>query len=657
MPDGGHGIVSWLSKALWSPRAQERLKTPLPQVVPFKYSTRPVYSFEDWDRRVPPPLGRLWWSKGETGGAGRGPVSYAPDHNALKSAWAMGLWGSRLGQPAWKSKADQALRLWLAAPGLAPRQYDPDAQVYTLDDDADAGWASGTWATVWIRTRTDRPPHPEAASRIGSLVSLAERAVAGSRPMFDFLAEVVRTEALPAHVRDRARRVIARSEAGAGSSLETRLAHRLARCEAVGDDPSEAEALADELALRQSVWERPGMPVDWFGSIGPALHRSPADDLALLLMRAGAATGRQDLFERGVASLRSAFAVFREAAASLNGVRVAGDLPANCLAVGAAGPDLDPVPAGFDAGEGAMLAHATYALERFGSLYIHPDGWSVGVDAVALAEDGAVISLLVNNPRPYLGEFPVTVRRGQSLEEPVQPEERLAVSRIDLDWDGKGLVVTAVPSLPTLRPDETAGRFRFLPSGPVVPARVGARGFEARISLAEFRDGPVEFEGRIGKARLRSRPALLLTRPELRQSAPAPRGYVRTGGLARVWSPVRGQLGTGDDGQSDAPNAGLVGSLRSAPFLATPFRMRFILAGQGTANLKVVAEDDGAELWSSRPPAAPAPTEIDFGRWAGRLVRLVFDDSTPEGWIEVREPTWIPATGPVSRKPRSPATR
>lgn len=634
------GLGRWISQTLWNPRGAARLRTPLPQVVPFKYSTRPVYTLQDWDRQAAPLDGRVWWSRGPVGGAGTGEVSYAPDRNAVRAAWAMGLWGERLGQPSWRNRAGQALELWLSSESPAPAQYDPATEAFSGKSDEDAGWASGFWAAVSLQTRRDGPADPRLISRIEALVEHAEQVTEGSRVLFDFLAETVRSDSLPAALRGRARAALERVTLGPRADLETRLSWRLALFESGGADPDLVGTLADELALKQSVWERPGKPVDWFGSLGTALDRQPADDRSLLLLRAGAATGRRDLFERGVASLRSAFAVFRESAAGLNGVRVEGDIPLNGIAIGAASLSQAPYYAGFDGGEGAMLALATYALERFGSVYVHPDGWSCGVDAVGLSEAGDALSLLVNNPRPYLGEFPVTVRRGATVEEPTQARDPIAVSRIDLGWREGRLVLTAVPSVTVLRPGATTGVFRFLPNGPSWPARVGERGLEAVVSIGEFRQGMVEFEGQVSSSPVRSRPTILRVSPEFDLSVPAPIGWSRTGDLARAWFPVRGYASTGDDGQSELPNASLKGKLTSAPFLATPSLLKFKLAGQGDARVRIVDETEGGELWSASPANEATVQVIDLRPWVGRTVRLILEDDSPVGWVELRDPTW-----------------
>ncbi|MCW5938797.1 MAG: hypothetical protein KF884_05380 [Fimbriimonadaceae bacterium] len=642
LPAGSLGLGRWISEATWNPRGVARLRIPLPQVVPFKYSTRPVYTLQEWDRQAVPLDGRVWWSRGNIGGAGTGAVSYGAKQNALRAAWAMGLWGERLGQPAWRNRASQALELWLSAESPAPAQYDPGTEAFSEQSDWEAGWASGHWAALWLQTRRDGLPDPRLTSRIEALVEKAERETVGSRPLFDFLAEAHRTDTLPEVLRERAQGALEKVRPGPDADLETRLAWRLALCESVGADSSAVEELADELVLKQSVWERPGKPADWFGSMGAALDRQPSDDRSLLLLRAGVATGRRDLFERGVASLRSALAVFRESAASLNGVRVEGDVPLNGVAVGAASLEQSPTYAGFDAGEGAMLALATYALERFGSVYIHPSGWSCGVDAVELSEAGDPLSLLVNNPRPYRGEFPVKLRRGPTSDEPVLARDPVAVSRIELGWDGGLLKLTAVPSAAAMRPGETTGVFRFLPAGPVVPARTGARGFEATMKLGNFRQGLVEFEGKIGSFPVRTRPSILRVSPEFELAVPAPVGWLRTGDLARVWYPVRGHASTGDDGQSELPNSGLKGKLTSAPFLATPSLLKFTLAGQGGTRLRLVDETEGGELWSASPSDKPTAKEIDLEPWAGRMVRLILEDESAEGWVELRDPVWTP---------------
>ena len=154
-----------------------------------------------------------------------------------------------------------------------------------------------------------------------------------------------------------------------------------------------AERAADYLGLYQSVWQ-PEFIVTAYGFGGFVSQNSDAEWLdmrqcraAEALVRLGLASARKDLLERGVAAMRSGFALTHHERIIRNGV-----FPHPMYPVGLSpeNMDHDGIPqcclrSGCDWGEGGALASAAELLRQLGSLYIDIDrGIAVGVDGVAV---------------------------------------------------------------------------------------------------------------------------------------------------------------------------------------------------------------------------------------------------------------------------------
>ncbi len=189
---------------------------------------------------------------------------------------------------------------------------------------------------------------------------------------------------------------------------------------------SVAEQVADYLSLYQSVWQPPFIITAYaFG--GFISQNSDAEWLDMrqclcgeALVRIGKLTGRQDLLERGVAALRSAFSLINHPRHIANGIF---PMPSYPLGITAENIDHEGLPqlplrSGSDWGEGGALASAAEVLRQIGGIYLDLEkNIAVGVDGVSVKSfrrveqhlDLEVNNLLASLSLPYEKSFPVEV--------------------------------------------------------------------------------------------------------------------------------------------------------------------------------------------------------------------------------------------------------
>jgi len=176
-----------------------------------------------------------------------------------------------------------------------------------------------------------------------------------------------------------------------------------------------AEAVADYSLFYQASWQPNFINTAYaFGGF-----RSQNSDAEWLDMRSSGfaeafaelaeLTNRQDLLERAVAAMRSAFAAINHPRNVQNGVFRFPRYP-----VGLEPENIDheglpqvPLRSGFDWGEGGALAGAATLLRKFGGVYIDvPHQLAIGIDGVAVKDfsvSGRMLKLTLQN---QLAELP-----------------------------------------------------------------------------------------------------------------------------------------------------------------------------------------------------------------------------------------------------------
>jgi hypothetical protein len=220
-----------------------------------------------------------------------------------------------------------------------------------------------------------------------------------------------------------------------------------------------AEQVADYLNLYQSVWQPPFIITAYaFG--GFISQNSDAEWLDMrqclcgeALVRIGVVTGRQDLLERGVAALRSAFSVINHPRHIANGI-----FPTPSYPLGITAENIDheglpqlPLRSGSDWGEGGALASAAEVLRQIGGVYVDFEkNTHVGVDGVSVKTvrrteqrlDIEIDNLLSRLVMPYersfpadlliaglpAGEYQLSINRGPSTNISVNGPTRVAIT-------------------------------------------------------------------------------------------------------------------------------------------------------------------------------------------------------------------------------------
>ena len=231
--------------------------------------------------------------------------------------------------------------------------------------------------------------------------------------------------------------------------------------ESTGNDAilTAAEQVADYLNLYQSVWQPPFIITAYaFG--GFISQNSDAEWLDMrqclcgeALVRLGVVTGRQDLLERGVAALRSAFSVINHPRHIANGI-----FPTPSYPLGITAENIDheglpqlPLRSGSDWGEGGALASVAEVLQQIGGVYVDFEkNTHVGVDGVSVKEvrrteqriDIEIDNLLSRLAMPYensfltdlliaglpRGEYQLSINKGRSTNISIDGPTRVAIT-------------------------------------------------------------------------------------------------------------------------------------------------------------------------------------------------------------------------------------
>jgi hypothetical protein len=143
----------------------------------------------------------------------------------------------------------------------------------------------------------------------------------------------------------------------------------------------------DIMALYQNVWSLPWIKAAYtFGGFG--VQNSDGEFLdarqsqfGCTLADFGAALGRRDYFERGVAAVRASMTLINHPLHAENGLYPNPNYPPGLQPenTGHGGTDQQNGRTGFDWGEGSGLAGMAWLLHKYGSTYKAPD-WTVLVD-------------------------------------------------------------------------------------------------------------------------------------------------------------------------------------------------------------------------------------------------------------------------------------
>lgn len=637
-PLGDHAAIDF-----WRASGEPRLDRALPQTMPFSEYARTTIPAA-LDEAVPgSPSGKAYFEIEVDGvkvaaASGAKPTAIGIGANPARTAWGLRWWGEffKSQRTPWASKGDlmaglalEALRRagdargagaafepktlrWIGAPTLAERAA---TWVHLLKYSRRYGWRRDE-VESGARSETGR------ISRVGPFEGwMAAELARVSRP----------EEAEPLIALVEQARLDSSTPWAAQASAECAL-FLLQTGDSIPRRVAAARA-AGSLARYQYAWTPPGLgAIAPFGSFTDGSLRANSafsGSFGVTLLRLGAALGRRDVFQRGVAALRSSVANLSYPLAIDNMVFPNPGLPTG---LGVPGSNFDgrdrPAPrAGFDDTEGPIFAGLAEALDEFGGAFRHREGWSEGIDGVRLA-GGAVEQLLRLNPTPWTGVRPVDVVASDgSRQAGVQPTQPFAFRRIEgRTIEGRSWAV-AIPAMGLFGGQARAITGSVaLPDGTTRPAVVVPEGVGVQLDPTSATGGPLRFEVRIDGRRVPTASGRVWFDSNL-EIGP---GWHAQGDLSQPygeWATPAG--GRTIDTRGAAGREGrATGTVYSPRFSVTGRGVAFRLEGPASPNLGVVLEDavTGAILRAANPTGQARTVRWPTVEAMGRMLRLRFVD-------------------------------
>ncbi|MBS1714683.1 MAG: hypothetical protein JST30_10150 [Armatimonadetes bacterium] len=641
----------------WTNFGHKRMSTALPQCMPFSGYTKNAYALKpsgEEEESEPAEGEGPWWDaelSGREVGAPRQPgfVSWDARGNAAKAAWGMYWWGQTLKIKTWQERGREYFALTMAAPmknGRLPSRFDLSRKTWDYERvlPVQEATTSTTMTTLrWIRAWLDRWPDDADERTARSLAAefFRHRTSTGDHDptVLAFAEEVQATATWGEDVHAQAKKVTDASESGGsrfdlsswpGSNLGDSVRRASGRTSKA--DLAALVRAVDTAAFGQSVLDDPRLDVPTFGTLalaGMSGRTSDVGDTALDLMRAGAMLDRQDVFERGVALLRSLFSRTTDPTHTLNGL---GPLDGDNL--GRTGENLNLGTGeavgrrSFETGEGSFLADCARALDEFGGLYVHSSGWAVGVDGCVPGRDDGPVSILTLNPRPYAGPHQVDAVSG-SQRRSTEARRNPGIADLRIEAKEGRLVVVATPAVlaPDQRSADPAGTFS---SGAWrAKATISSLGFEALLPVDARTKRTIAFQGRVsGTAVAKSKtfrfdpPATLTSGWDFATTGVRPIvPSLTTDGSAMV--------STGDDGQGHEVPLRL-GSVKSFDFVATGGKVSFVVRADVKTGVRLIDATSGNALHEIKGPAS-AKVEWALGTYLGKTLRIELEDRSGNG--------------------------
>ncbi len=596
---------------LWKRDGEQRVIKPLPQTVPFRYYTRPAYDI---------PADQ-WWTGEIDGMKVRAPKSKSPTSAAdlARFAWGLRWWGDYLQQGAWTNNANEVMNLVATA-----------TQGRTSFDTSNGTWVGGVagevgaaiWANRYITvfetaTESEYVDFVSAtATRVLNRPSTIEahvflRELAASNPS----AEVMLPDVNIADAKTLMDRALLANEFA-------RLAPR-----ALGG------RLLEDVFLRQAIWQPPTVAgTEVFGAIRDE-HQLTIDQAlwAPVLLEAAVRVGDAALAKRAVAALRAPLALFNHQTYGASGIWLPRSLGLHRAAAwfdaGTFGPE-----APIAEGSGRILASLAWVTHKFGSVYTSEEGWTIGIDAIEVDENGGFCSAFSHNPLAFQSVFPfLHVDDSKNARtELTDPVPATALRDVRLALDEGGPYVVALTGYVVVGNQAPTGLFDF--GGEKVAAAVFARGIGARPPIG-WSGGPVTFNGSTSGRHLAFATQYLNIGPPPVTEA-WPRGWRRLLGLRDIAWRRSERLSTADDGKGGKSDV-LQGQIESQSFLNPGLALRMrVRASNSNVRVEVIDVSMGVPIAAVSSPPNEQVT-VDLRELRGATLRLRLVDESTSGSIEV----------------------
>ncbi len=649
------------NRFLWARDGAERFLSPLPQTVPFRYYTKPTY-----DQQTSGNGKAQWWTSPDTAAEMRAPVAadgnarLTADANLTRFAYGMKWWGEELQQAAWHIRADEVMNLIVSAPersGMTPVSFDTSTNSWRFES-FDVG---ATAVTARFKLKYAEAFSHKSEDMLVEQVTRAARyllamSLNGSSALFlqEFTqSAAIKDEKLKAEVQAflsanqpslRALGEIYSAQSMAPSVETVSAALYLART----DGQAIASQMVDQMFLHQALWQPTTVRgTEIFGAfVGEHFSEESQSEYSADLLEAVITLGRRDFADRAVAALRAPLALFAHGTHGISGMAY----PSYILTFtsspwfGANGQAEFGPWRGLAEGIGQSLTSLALVTDKFGSMYTHKDGWTMGIDGISIV-DGVTYSSFSHNPLAFEGVFPyehvdASVDDRTSLRDPgLFP----AMRSLTLVQQEDGLYVLALPGFTALNARDTlSGSFLFA-DGTTKRAEFLPTGLGAKTSAEELAMGPVSFQGTYEKIALFVKQTSLLANPP----APGlawPMGWRRMRGLSdviatSVASDGKPILSTADDGLG-ARAAALTGVIESQQFMLTETGLKFTLLGKpdSAAYVELIDPKTGSVI-ASIQKQSEGPEEVTWELYdlVGQSVVFRLVDESKTGYVEVRD--------------------
>ena len=663
--------VAFVGAFLWRTYGRDRLDLPLPQTVPFQFYSKQAMGFPIFPGETMPNLDsgatNAWWTDEIDGVPMRALVSSTGnatldvDANFVRVAWGIRWWGTKYRQGSWVEMADEMLNLALSAPidaDQAATAFNMTSKSWRREEwDVDGLAQTGIWLNRIARDFPNAPRIDDIQRRVEliqeglrsrratplSALFMSERLLGIAAGPSVEMARIMtwqlnNAETLESLAEEALRQVVE------PSTENFALALALLRSD-FGDEEL-ARRILQRALLRQSVWSVPGAEsYDPFGALmsSTAIAESRQAVFAPSILYAAAGLGDRVLFERGVAAVRASLGLMYFGTNVLNGFTLPGAFRSARVAT-TVFPDFSAGVGdwrGSAAGAGQLIACLADVAAEYGALYIHSNGWGVGIDGLA-AERNGIVNALTRNPRPYQSSFIVELVDDLMgvRTQIAAPPPSIGIRSIKVAAHEGRPVVTAAPSFVVIGgASDLRGTFTF-GDGSKLQAQLLPVGFGAFVDAKLLSHGPVSFEGIFKDTLLAFGPVNLYIDAPSELLAPLPSGWRRTGDLATT--AVGGAflndqplLSTADDGFGGQENS-LQGTIESRPFLVQSDTVQYDLLGSLNTKLYIeivdVSTDEPLQL-AKKVSDGPEAVTWDMTEFRGRIVVLRLVDLTGEGWI------------------------
>ncbi len=649
------------NRHLWNRDGAERFLSPLPQTVPFRYYTKPTY---DIGSAVDQP--GSWWVSPNEDAAMRAPLGadgqakLTAGANLARFAYGMKWWAVELQQVPWADNADEVMNLIVSAPQrskMTPVAFDTATSSWRFEP-FDVG---ATAVTARFKLKFAESSTYMGAEKLSKQVVQAARELMGTSPngtsalfLLEFSkSNVISDKAAKSdaadYLEDSRASLVALAglyaRQGTAPSVET-VSTALYMARTGGH--AAASRLVDQLFLWQALWQPTTVKgTEVFGAfVGEHFSEESQSEYSADLLDTVLTLGRREYGDRAIAALRAPLGLFAHGTHGISGMYFPSFIKAfrSSPWFGLNGQAEFGQWRGVAEGVGQTLTSLAQVTDKFGSLYTHKDGWTIGIDGITIV-DGVTYSAFSRNPLAFEGVFPyehvdASTDGRTNLSDPLHFPAMRSIALVKRD---EGLYVVALPGFTVIDARNRLSGSFILHDGTALKAEFLPTGLGAMVTTENLAGGPVSFRGLLDKTVLSVRPTSLLASPPAADLT-WPMGWRRMKGLSdivRISVSVDGKpvVSTADNGRG-ARDAALTGVIESQLFLVTENGIKFTLIGSSdhATYVELIDPKSGVVLASAHKQG-DGPEEVTWETYemVGQSVVFRLVDESKTGSIEVKD--------------------